>query len=95
MSKLGLSLVSPNPGKGLVYSSMIYFHASAGVLVCCMIFIHDAFNSHKLNMDLIHCLFSFCLQSVWMQNYRETVSPPDSIPEFEPFTPERTGPQWK
>ncbi len=49
--------------------------------------------THKLSMDLIHCVFSFCLQSVWMQYYRETVSHPDFSSEIKPITPERTEPE--
>ncbi len=40
---------------------------------------------------LIDC--SFCLQSVWMQYYRETESDPDFSSEIKPITPERTEPE--
>ncbi len=55
-----------------------------------MTFTHDMFNS-DMNLDLIDCVFSFCLQSVWMQYYRETESDPDFSSEIKPITPERTG----
>ncbi len=42
---------------------------------------------------LKYCLFSFCLQSVWMQYYRETESDPDFSSEIKPITPERTEPE--
>ncbi len=57
-----------------------------------MTFTHDVFNS-DMNLDLIDCVFSFCLQSVFMQYYRETESDPDFSSEIKPITPERTGPE--
>ncbi len=54
--------------------------------------VNAAFNS-DMNLDLIDCLFSFCLQSVWMQYYRETESDPDFSSEIKPITPERTEPE--
>ncbi len=44
-------------------------------------------------IDLIDCLFSFCLQSVCLQYYRETESDPDFSSEIKPITPERTEPE--
>ncbi len=44
-------------------------------------------------LDLIDCVFSFCLQSVEMQYYRETESDPDFSSEIKPITPERTEPE--
>jgi len=40
-------------------------------------------------------LLPFCLQSVWMQYYRGTVSHPDFSSEIKHITPERAGPEWK
>ncbi len=57
-----------------------------------MAFTHDVFNS-DMNLDLIDGLFSFCLQSVWLQYYRETESDPDFSSEIKPITPERTEPE--
>ncbi len=54
--------------------------------------VNAAFNS-DMNLDLIDCLFSFCLQSVWMQYYRETESDPDFSSEIKPIKPERTEPE--
>jgi len=39
--------------------------------------------------------FSFCLQSVWLQYYRETVCQTVSSSVLLSFTPERAGPQWE
>ncbi len=54
--------------------------------------VNAAFNS-DMNLDLIDCVFSFCLQSVGMQYYRETESDPDFSSEIKPITPERTEPE--
>ncbi len=53
--------------------------------------VNAAFNS-DMNLDLI-LSFLFCLQSVWMQYYRETESDPDFSSEIKPITPERTAPE--
>ncbi len=58
----------------------------------CKTFTHDVFNS-DMNLDLIDCVFSFCLQSVFMQYYRDTESDPDFSSEIKPITPERTEPE--
>ncbi len=78
----------------IIYLLVLCFQVLATLyLLHCMMFTRDLFNSHMNITCLIHCVFSFCLQSVWMQYYRETVSHPDFSSEIKPITPERTGPE--